>query len=108
MTLLWQGEGYHGPLSVDPEDEDRPVLRYLVHARKDGSWAKAASGTTYLLASDPREELLRAAKVMLATLRRHERKPDPFIWTTLSYIHMGGSGPQIEVPLDSKCRSFTD
>ena len=108
MTLVWTGEGYHGPMSDDPEDDDQPVLRFVVHDNSGGSWRQAGTGTTYLLATDSREQLSKATGIMLETLEKHAKKPDPFIWTTLSYIHLAAKGPQINVPIDSHCRSFTD
>lgn len=103
VTLSWDGDGLWGRFSPAPEDEDRQMLRFS--AERDGT--RVGGGLTYLRATDPRDDLQRAASLAAARLvaNAKTKKPDPNIMSKLGYLHLGRRGPAIEVPIDSKCEA---
>lgn len=100
VTLSWDGDGIWGRFSHEPEDDDRQMLRF--HAERDGK--PVGQGVTYLRATDPRDDLQRAASLAVARLvaNAKAKKPDPNIISKLGYLHIGRRGPAIDVPVDSR------
>ena len=100
ITLCWDGDGIWGRYSHEPDDDDRQMLRF--HAERDGR--QVGQGVTYLLATDPRDDLQRAAYLAVARLvaTAKAKKPDPDIISKLGYLHISGRGPAIDMPVDSR------
>ncbi len=105
VTIRWTGEGWSGAMSNDPEDEDRPVLRFFAEERRDGAWEALADRQTYLLATDPREHIEAGASLVAGEIANATTR-DRRLFDRLAYLHLGVRGPAIDVPIDSKCKSF--
>lgn len=105
VTIRWTGEGYSGAMSDDPEDEDRPVLRFFAEERQGASWVLLADRSTYLLATDPRRHVEAGAELLASEIANATARARP-LFDRLAYLHLGTRGPAIDVPIDSKCRSF--
>lgn len=107
LVLDWDGKGYSGVYKPDPDDPegDSPLLRMTFFKKDFTKWFPIPYSQlqTYLIATDPREHLEQAAKLLFQIFSKSEQTDwTPLYFKQLAYCHITGGKASVKIPLDSE------
>lgn len=107
LVLDWDGKGYSGVYKPDPEEpeSDSPLLRMTFFKKDFTKWFPIPYSQlqTYLIATDPRKQLEKAAAFLMDTFAKSKQDEwTPLYFKQLAYCHIHNGKPRIQVPFDSE------
>lgn len=106
VELVFLGDGLSGPYQqeeADPES-DCPMVRSIVYRAENNKWKEDPQGNflTYLQATDKRNVLEKAAKLLLQKISENTTMHSVNLYNYLSYIHVYKTGVRIDIPYDER------
>ena len=103
VCLSYIGEGYNGDYvdaEDDPENVDDPLIRFYISKYINGSWENETSSCTYLRATDNRELLEKAAKLLLKEVSSCKTDDRKHFYDSLGNIHVRNGKPTFLVEIE--------
>ena len=91
VCLSYIGEGYNGDYEENedgPETVDDRLIRFYISKYENGVWEEEVSYCTYLRATDKREVLEQAAKLLLKEVSHYKNDDRKQFYCNLANIHV--------------------